>query len=42
MMGKIEPEEVTDSGDDYVQKPKQKPYVIVFILWADVCNDVQQ
>ncbi|KAH9840714.1 uncharacterized protein C8Q71DRAFT_721211 [Rhodofomes roseus] len=25
MMGKIEPEEVFDSGDDYVPRPKQKP-----------------
>ncbi|TFY57493.1 hypothetical protein EVJ58_g6985 [Rhodofomes roseus] len=24
MMGKIEPEEVFDSGDDYVPRPKQK------------------
>ncbi|TFY50813.1 hypothetical protein EVJ58_g10878, partial [Rhodofomes roseus] len=32
MMGKIEPEEVYDSGDDYVPRPKQKPYVIVFVI----------
>ncbi|KAH9839572.1 uncharacterized protein C8Q71DRAFT_722453 [Rhodofomes roseus] len=32
MMGKIEPEEVFDSGDDYVPRPKQKPYMIVFVI----------
>ncbi|TFY60818.1 hypothetical protein EVJ58_g4909 [Rhodofomes roseus] len=41
MMGKIEPGEVFNSGDDYVPRSKQKLYVIVFILGIEGTDDYQ-